>query len=285
MARQLIGFVDLINCNNIGDHIGIVCRNDLTDHIGINFIGHDGFIGNINLRVSFIDLGFVGFVSLGLSSLGGLIDYISLVSRCIISLIKSATLSNHWLIGLIGIIGFGLIASSASADLSAHRPHRPHNFAAATRQACNFAAAIIAATTTPLSLPLKLATNGFAIKLRSVTKITKVTITYYCAASLLHVYLLMREKMWWWLALGRKKMWWRIATFGKSYHGDVLQYAKQLFSLRLPQMMKYCIMRECDKIHSWISTTGDLAFSHQQEFPVLNSQKGFWRSLPEISLF
>jgi len=41
----------------------------------------------------------------------------------------------------------------------------------------------------------------------------------------------------------------------------------------------------CDNIHPWISTTGDLAFSHQQEFTVLNSQKGFQRSLPEISLF
>jgi hypothetical protein len=38
-------------------------------------------------------------------------------------------------------------------------------------------------------------------------------------------------------------------------------------------MTKYCVMRECDNIHSWISTTGDLAFSHQQEFTVLNSQK------------
>jgi hypothetical protein len=94
-----------------------------------------------------------------------------------------------------------------------------------------------------------------------------------------------REKMWWWLALARKKMWWWIASFGKSNNGDVLQYAKQFLSLRLLQMTKYCIMRECDNIHSWISTTGDLAFSHQQEFTVLNFQKGFWRSLPEILLF
>ena len=43
--------------------------------------------------------------------------------------------------------------------------------------------------------------------------------------------------------------------------------------------------RGCDNIHSWISTIGDLASSHQQEFTVLNSQKGYWRSLPEISLF
>jgi hypothetical protein len=41
----------------------------------------------------------------------------------------------------------------------------------------------------------------------------------------------------------------------------------------------------CDNIHPWISTTGDLEFSHQQEFTVLNSQKVFRGSLPEISLF
>jgi hypothetical protein len=96
---------------------------------------------------------------------------------------------------------------------------------------------------------------------------------------------LVREKMWWWLALAWKKMWRWIVSFGESYLGDVLQYPKQFFSLRLPQMMKYCVMRECDNIHSWISTIGELASSHQQEFTVLNSQKGFWRSLPEISLF
>ncbi len=77
------------------------------------------------------------------------------------------------------------------------------------------------------------------------------------------MHLLVREKMWWWLALARKKMWWWIASFGESCHGDVLQHAKQLFSLRLPQMTKYCVMRECDNIHSWISLSGDLAFSHQ----------------------
>ena len=37
---------------------------------------------------------------------------------------------------------------------------------------------------------------------------------------------LVREKIWWWLALARKKMWWWIASFGESYSGDVLQYAK-----------------------------------------------------------
>ena len=69
--------------------------------------------------------------------------------------------------------------------------------------------------------------------------------------------------MCWWLVLARKKMWWWIASFGKSYNGDVLQLAQQIFSLSLPQMTKYCVMRECENIHSWISLVGDLVFSHQ----------------------
>ena len=45
-------------------------------------------------------------------------------------------------------------------------------------------------------------------------------------------------------------------------------------------MTKYCVMRECEKSHSWISlTSGDLAFSQCMEFMVLNPSKGFWRSV------
>ena len=40
---------------------------------------------------------------------------------------------------------------------------------------------------------------------------------------------LVREKMWWWLALAKKKMWLWIVSFGKSYNGDVLQLAEQVF--------------------------------------------------------
>jgi hypothetical protein len=35
--------------------------------------------------------------------------------------------------------------------------------------------------------------------------------------------------MCWWLALAKKKMWLWIASFGDPYHGDVLQYTKQIF--------------------------------------------------------
>ena len=69
--------------------------------------------------------------------------------------------------------------------------------------------------------------------------------------------------MCWWLALARKKMWLWIASFGESYNGDVLQLAEQIFSLSLPQMMKYCIMRECENILHGYLYVFDLAFSHQ----------------------
>jgi hypothetical protein len=48
-----------------------------------------------------------------------------------------------------------------------------------------------------------------------------------------------------------------------SVFGNTLQNATQLFFDRIPQMTKYCIMRECKNIHSWISLSGDLVFSHQ----------------------
>jgi hypothetical protein len=44
---------------------------------------------------------------------------------------------------------------------------------------------------------------------------------YYFGCSLLHLCLLVREKMLcWWLALARKKMWQWIASFVESYHGQ-----------------------------------------------------------------
>jgi hypothetical protein len=43
------------------------------------------------------------------------------------------------------------------------------------------------------------------------------------------MHVLVRVKMWWWLALARKKMWLWIASYGYSFHlyqDDALQYAK-----------------------------------------------------------
>ena len=51
LARQLIGFVDLVS------------HNDLADRISLDLIGHNSPIGNISIGVSCIGLGFVGFIS------------------------------------------------------------------------------------------------------------------------------------------------------------------------------------------------------------------------------
>jgi hypothetical protein len=195
-------------------------------------------------------------------------------------------LSNHWPISLIRLRNLGI---TSLLSLSASSARRLIDFVSLVvssthRLFCKrLTAAVIEAT--KISWHLKQATAlGVATVRLSATEIANVASTYYPIAPSFHVHSLVREKMWWWLALAKKKMWLWIASFGKSYNSDVLQLAEQLFSLRLPQMTKYCVMRECENIHSWISLSVDLAFSHQQEFTVLISQKGFWRSLPEISL-
>jgi hypothetical protein len=81
-------------------------------------------------------------------------------------------------------------------------------------------------------------------------------------------------------------MWLWIVSFGESYNGDVLQLAEQIFSLSLPQMTKYCVMRECENIHSWISLVGDLVFSHQGEIYGFKFPKRFLEiSFRDLTLF
>jgi len=120
---------------------------------------------------------------------------------------------------------------------------------------------------------------GVATFQSSATEIVNAASPYYLIASSFHVHSLVREKMWWWLALARKKLCWWLASFGESYNDDVLQYTKQLFSLRLPQMTKYCIMRECENIQSWIIYVIDLVFSHQEEIYGFKFPKRFFGDL------
>jgi hypothetical protein len=251
---SLVGVVVLIGLVNLIDFIGLDGLNSL-----INFCGLVGLI-SISGLVSIVGLiNHISLVGLGIfSDISGLVGQISLISLGelgITSLVGSSALSARQLIGLVGFT----IRSLATA--------------------------LIAAKTILLLWLEHKASHRVAAALRmSASKIINAATAYY-APSLLHVRTFVREKMCWWLALAKKKMWLWIASFGESYNGDVLQLAEQLFSLSLPQMTKYCVMRECENIHSWISLVDDLAFSHQQEFTVLNSQKGFWRSLlPEISL-
>ena len=56
-------------------------------------------------------------------------------------------------------------------------------------------------------------------------------------------------------------MWQWIASFGKSYHGDVLLFGKQLFSIRLLLMIKFFVMRECENILCGYQCVVTAAFS------------------------
>jgi hypothetical protein len=69
------------------------------------------------------------------------------------------------------------------------------------------------------------------------------------------------------------------------FFGLALQNGKQIFFNRILQMTKHFLMRECENIPKGISQCCDSAFAHKKEFLFLNSLKGFWRSLGEISQF
>jgi hypothetical protein len=110
--------------------------------------------------------------------------------------------------------------------------------------------------------------------------------TYYFASSSLHVYSLVRETILWWLALAKKKMWRWIASFGESYHDDVLQFAKQLLSVRRLLMTKLFVMRECDNILSGYFCAVTTVFSQQDGIYGFKFPKRILEiSSSEISLF
>ena len=81
-------------------------------------------------------------------------------------------------------------------------------------------------------------------------------------------------------------MWQWIASFGKSYHGDVLQFGKQLFYVRLLLMTKFFVMRECDNILSGWSCAVTTVFSQQDGIYGFKFPKRFLEiSSQEISPF
>ncbi len=98
-------------------------------------------------------------------------------------------------------------------------------------------------------------THRVAIKLARTTKITNAAIWYYCAALLVLLSLIWRESGLW--------CEWRVFSSLAgldSVFENALQYAKQLFSVRIPVMTKYCIIRECDNIRNGYLYGGDLLF-------------------------
>jgi hypothetical protein len=168
---------------------------------------------------------------IGYNDLTSLIGLISLVS--LMGLIGGHISLGHT--GLVGFIGLGLVSFISlvglgcfSSWLTCERKKMWYFVNNDMLQDC-FTAAILAAAAR---------TNGVAMT-SSATKITNAAIWYYCAAS----HWLVRESWLCYVLLPTGRL-------DSSFFRNTLQNAKQLFSLRLPQMTKYCIMRECENIHS-----------------------------------
>jgi hypothetical protein len=92
------------------------------------------------------------------------------------------------------------------------------------------------------------AAHGVAT-MSSATKISNATIHFYCEY---YAHLFVRESLLFYVLLYIAEL--------DSVFGDTLQNAKQLFSTRLAQMTKYCIMRECENILRGYLYDGDFAF-------------------------
>jgi hypothetical protein len=92
------------------------------------------------------------------------------------------------------------------------------------------------------------AAHGIAMA-SSATKITNAAICYYCVA----FYWFVRESWLCYVLLPTGRL-------DSLFFGDALQNTKQLFSTRLTQVTKYCIMRECENILRGYLYVSDLAF-------------------------
>jgi hypothetical protein len=223
------------------------------------FVGLDGQIGCVgyNGLVSRINhINHIGFFShKRLTGIAGFVGVISCIS--IIGLINLAALLNHWLIGLIGVIGFGLISLVGLSG-----------FGLVGLSGINCLIGFIG-----LIGLVSFCLNGLFGKGIIVNS--------------LHFEIEMKQSqhdLFW-----RESWLWCVGRVFSSLTGlnsafkNALQNAKQVFFDRIPKMTKYCVMTECENIHSWISLSGDLVFSHQQGIYGFKFPKRFWRSLPEIS--
>jgi hypothetical protein len=222
---------------------GIIGISFITIRLGLNnlidsndLVDPYGLISLVNSQIVSVGqighIGLVGQIGLGISFIGGFIGFVGL------GLVSIAR--------LIGLISLGELGIASLAGSSAPSVRRLISLVGFTiRSLAMIAAAAI--------------THGVAIKLASATKITNAAIWYYCAALLWVLLSLIRREGGLWCV-------WRVFSSLAGLDSvflNALQNAKQLFHVSLLQMTKYCVMRECDNIHSWISLSGDLAFSYQ----------------------
>jgi hypothetical protein len=202
----------------------------------INFIGLG--IEGLNSKNGFIGFGLVGFIGLGL---GSLVNGFSLIGLSGPSDIMGLISLGH--INLVGLGCFsGLLACARKKMWFSNNND--------ALQDC-FASVVLTAAARTIFQQCMQAAHGVAMA-SSATKIINAAIWYYCVAfdwfvreSLLCDVLLHIDRL-------------------DSVFGNKLQNATQLFLNRILQMSEFCIMRECENIHSWIFLSGDLVFRHQQ---------------------
>jgi hypothetical protein len=276
LARRLIGLIGFVGITGLIGLVGHISLIKLVELIGrVSLVGLVGLVGSIGISfISLVDIFMMPHRPHWLHHHMSLVGQISLVSISgpigrnglvgIIGIIELSALLNHWPIGLIGVIGLGLIASSASTASLASWPisfvslvgSSTHNWLFRER----LTAAVIKAT--KISRQLKQAAALGVATLQT-------SATYQnCSLNLLSFHRLVASRA--------------FAREGEDVGGGSLSQGKRCGSgLRtllanptsvmccntqnnyylsgFPQMIKYCVMRECDIIHSWISTTGDLS--------------------------
>jgi hypothetical protein len=114
-------------------------------------------------------------------------------------------------------------------------------------------------------------THGVAIKLTSATKIPNATIWYYCAALLVLLAFVCEGEL-----VVICAFYTRLNSLFSLFFGDALQNAKQFFSTRLPQMTKYCIIREFENILRGYLYDYDLVFVILKGISILKFPKSFF---------
>jgi hypothetical protein len=242
---KLIGLVSLVGLIGLIGRIGLIDHNGL---FGIGFVSNTGLVGHFGL----IGLGLIDLNSLiGLMGLIGHIGQISL-TRFIGHISLAGLIGNINLTGLIGHI-ISLISLILITTATARRAaHGVATMLASADKMCN--AMILTYLATGLSIQLWRKINTAITKISwpkqaaathlelgvatSTNKIANALALYFCATSLYYSYWFVRES-WLWHVLCR------LNSFFIRY---TLQNAKQLFSLRLPQLTKYWVVRECENI-------------------------------------
>jgi hypothetical protein len=254
-----VGLVGLNGCTSLIDRISLVSLSGLIGHIsfiglsivgfvGLNLDSLDGIIGLVGFGLNGLDgfdsiIGIVGFIGLGFGLVGhtGLVGLISLDCLGLISLVGLGLISlvihiglivspvGHVDLGGISLISLiGLVGLEGLISLISH---------------------------------ISLVGIGFNGSIGIGIIVVSLRFEIGTKQQYQHYYSLVRES---WLWSVRRVLLSTLARLDSDlFFRHALQYAKQLFLSRLSQMTKYCVMRECDNIHSWISLSGDLAFSHQ----------------------